>query len=333
MAKTRLDRPFVGIPSFLRSAICTDLDRLDAAIAVMGVPFDEGSPYLAGSRMGPRALREHSLRFGGGGSKGFSNPETAKQYLEYEMANGLIVDTGDADILPTNVEKTFENVTRMTRAILDRGAMPLVLGGDHAITYPVVRAFDTPLHVVHFDAHTDYAPFVHDLRFTNQHPFRHITPMKHVLSLTQVGIRSLRESEEMVGGSKRDGNRVVTMPEFRRLTPEGLAKVVPANTPCYVSIDVDVLDISLVPGCVSAEPNGMTYAELRDSLKAIAERADVIGFDFVEVNPQLDVGTGVTSYLGVHTVIEFLGHICDQPRWVAKRKKRAAGQTAKRRRS
>src|SRR5579863_8387631 len=138
MAGTRVDRPFVGIPSFLRAPICADLDRLSAAIAVMGVPFDEGSPYLAGSRMGPRALREHSLRFVGGGSKGFYNPEDAKQYLEYEMAHGLIVDAGDVDILPTNVEKTFDNITAMTRAILDCGAMPLVLGGDHSITFPVV---------------------------------------------------------------------------------------------------------------------------------------------------------------------------------------------------
>ncbi len=152
--------------------------------------------------------------------------------------------------------------------------------------------------------------------------------MKHVLSLTQIGIRSLRESEEMVGGSRRDGNRVITMPEFRRLTPAGLARLLPADAPCYVSIDVDVLDISLVPGCVSAEPNGMTYAELRDSLKELARHVDVIGFDFVEVNPQLDVGTGVTSYLGVHTVLEFLGHICDQPRWAARRKKHLARQAS-----
>jgi agmatinase len=331
MTGTPVDRPFVGIPTFLRSPICTDLDQLSAAIAVMGVPFDEGSPYLAGSRLGPRALREHSLRFVGGGSKGFYNPESAKQYLDYEMTHGLIVDAGDADILPTNVEKTFENITAITRAILARGAMPLVLGGDHSITYPVIRGFDSPLHVVHFDAHTDYAPFIHDLRFTNQHPFRHITPMKHVLSLTQVGIRSLRESEEMVRDSQRDGNRVVMMSEFRNLGPAGIAKLVPADAPCYISIDVDVLDISLVPGCVSAEPNGMTYAELRDTLKELAIRANVIGFDFVEVNPQLDVGTGVTSYLGVHTVIEFLGHICDQPRWVAKRRGPEIGSSAKRR--
>src|SRR6059058_6138036 len=109
----RIDRPFVGIPSFLRAPICTDLDRLDGAIAVLGVPFDEGSPFLAGSRLGPRALREHSLRFVSGGG-GFYNPETRRSYLDVELKNGLIVDVGDADVAPTNVEKTFASATEMT---------------------------------------------------------------------------------------------------------------------------------------------------------------------------------------------------------------------------
>jgi len=91
-----------------------------------------------------------------------------------------------------------------------------------------------------------------------------------------------------------------------------------------ISIDVDAMDMSLVPGCVSAEPNGLTYPELRDSLKAIAERHDIAGFDFVEVNPPLDVGTGVTAYLGALTVVEFLGNICAQPRWTARRNTRRA---------
>lgn len=312
----RINRPFVGIPSFLRAPICTELDKFSGAIAIMGVPFDEGSPYLAGSRMGPRALREHSLRFVSGAG-GFYNPETRKKYLDVELTQNLIVDIGDADVAPTNVERTFDDVTNMVRIVLDRGALPVVLGGDHSITYPIVRGFSEKLHVIHFDAHSDYAPFVHDLRFTNGHAFRHIAPMPHVESLTQVGIRSLRHSPEMVEDSINDGNRVVTMPEFHEMGPRGVAGVVPKGAAVYVSIDVDVLDLSLVPGCVSAEPNGMSYAELRDTLKAIAEHARVIGFDFVEVNPQLDVGTGVTSYLGAHTVIEFLGHICDQSYWVA----------------
>jgi agmatinase len=317
----RINRPFVGIPSFLRAPILTDPDACEAAIAVMGVPFDEGSPFLAGSRLGPRSLREHSLRFVAGDGAGFYNPETRRGYLDTELANGLIVDAGDADVAPTNVELTFANATEMTRTLVQRGALVAVLGGDHSITYPIVRGFSEKLHVIHFDAHLDYSPFVHDLRFTNAHAFRHIRPMAHVESLTQVGIRSLRHSADVVEDALRDGNRMVTMQEFHQMTPAGVAALVPQDAACYVSIDVDVLDLSLIPGCVSAEPNGMSYAELRDTLKAIAERSRVVGFDFVEVNPQLDVATGVTSYLGAHTVIEFLGHICDQPRWAAHRAK------------
>ena len=82
---------------------------------------------------------------------------------------------------------------------------------------------------------------------------------------------------------------------------------------CYVSIDIDVLDLPLVPGCVSAEPNGMSYSELRDTLIAIARRMDVVGFDLVEVNSQLDVGTGITSYLAAHTISSFWATYATNP--------------------
>ena len=116
---------------------------------------------------------------------------------------------------------------------------------------------------------------------------------------------------------------MVTQEEFRDLGPWGVVESLPRDARCYVSIDIDVLDLPLVPGCVSAEPNGMTYAELRDTLAALAQHTDTVGFDMVEVNPMLDVGTGITSYLAAHTILEFLGHICDQPRWVARREARA----------
>jgi agmatinase len=314
--------PFVGIPSFLRSAICTDLDKLDADIAVLGTPTDEGSPFLPGSRFGPRGIREHSLRFGAGG-RGYYDPQERRQFLEYEMTHGRLVDVGDADVLPTNVVDTFQNITALTRRVLDRGALPVVLGGDHAISYPVVRAYNEPVHIVHFDAHLDYAPFVHGLEFTNGHAFRHIAHMQHVQSLTQVGIRSLRNTGEQIEDSLRDGNRVVTMEEFRDLHPNGLVEALPKDGRVYVSLDIDVLDLSLVPGCVSAEPDGMNYTELRKTLAALAEHTEIVGFDLVEVNPLLDVGTGVTTYLAAHTIVEFLGRICDQPRWVSRRQDRA----------
>lgn len=319
---TRVDRPYVGIPSFLRTPICTDLASLDAAVAVLGVPFDEGSPFLPGSRMAPRALREHSLRFGGAG---VYDPETRRSLLVEDLAGGHVVDAGDVDIHPTNVEATFDEITAAVRAILARGAMPVVLGGDHSITYPVFRAFDEDLHVFHFDAHTDFLPFEKGLRFTNSHAFRHIAGMESCLSLTQVGIRSLRHAPSHVEEVLESGrNRVIPMGDFRALGAAGIAGLVPEGSRIYVSIDVDAMDMSLVPGCVSAEPNGMSYVELRDSLKALAERHDIVGFDFVEVNPPLDVGTGVTAYLGALTVVEFLGHICAQPRFAARRARRVA---------
>ena len=323
----KLNRPFVGIPSFLRAPIETDLDALDADIAVFGVPFDEGSPFLAGSRMGPRSIREQSLRFAASDA-GLYDPETRRTFLAYELANRTIADVGDVDVWPTDVKSTFDNAIDLTRAVLAKGALPVVLGGDHSVTYPIVKGYEDeqPLHVIHFDAHIDYAPFIHDLRFTNGHAFRHIAPMQHVLSLTQVGIRSLRSHEAHIQDSIDDGNRVMTMGEFHEVGPTGVAEVVPRDARTYVSIDIDVLDLPLIPGCVSAEPNGMSYAELRDTLAAIAEHCNVVGLDLVEVNPTLDVGTGVTSYLAAHTVLEFLGNICLQPRWVQHREARAAAR-------
>ena len=309
---------FAGLVSFLRAPICHDLDNIDADIAIMGAPTDEGSPFMPGSRLGSRSIREHSLRFG---NDGYFDHDSDKVFLKYELENNRIVDVGDADVIPADVEGTFKNITDLTRMVLNSGAIPVVLGGDHAITFPVVRAYNTPLHVIHFDAHIDYSPFIHGYKYTNSHAFRHIHHMDHVKSLTQVGIRSVRNKKSQIEDSENDGNRVIGMKEFYEMGPNGMSTLVPKEAPVYVSIDIDVLDLPLVPGCVSAEPNGMTYAELRDSLCVLAQHANIIGFDLVEVNPQLDVGTGITSYMGAHTIMEFMGQICDQPRWVTKRGK------------
>jgi len=131
----RLDFPFVGVPSFLRSPLVQDLGELDADVAVLGVPTDEGSPFMPGSRFGPRSIREHSLRFVTD-PPGFFDPQERRRYLEREMRDNRIADVGDADVLPTNPADTFTNVTSATAAILARGALPVVIGGDHAVTFP-----------------------------------------------------------------------------------------------------------------------------------------------------------------------------------------------------
>jgi agmatinase len=312
--------PFAGIPSFLRVPIQAEISKLDADVAVLGVPTDEGSPFLPGSRFGPRSIREHSLRFG---ATGFYDGRSDRTYLEAELTNGRIADVGDIDVVPTDAEGTWAKTTDAVRSVLVAGAMPVVIGGDHAISAPVVRAFEGPVHVVHFDAHIDYSPFRHGFMYTNTHPMRHIRAMPQVKSITQIGIRSLRNAASDVHDSINDGNAVITMEELRDRGVGNVIAGVPSEARVYVSIDIDVLDMALVPGCVSAEPDGLSYAELRSALVGLSEHANVVGFDLVEVNPLLDVGTGVTSYLAAHTMVEFLGHICAQPRWTSLRQERA----------
>lgn len=304
---------FTGIATFLGSEHIRNIEDVkdrDIFIGIMGVPFDEGCPFAPGSRFGPRAIREQSLRFG---RNGYYNHQEDRMFLSAELERNVMVDVGDVDIIPTDIEGNLRRTTELARKILDRGALLIGLGGDHSVSYPLVRAYDIPIHVIHLDAHADFLPIRPGYEYTNTHPFRHISKLEHVKSLTQVGYRSIREASGVE--SRKAGNRVIGIDEFRKLGPEGIVNGVPENEPCYVSIDIDVLDISLVPGCVSAEPDGMTYAQLRDTLAAIAKHNKIVGFDMVEVTPQLDVLTGITSYLATQIIVEFLGQICDQPYW------------------
>jgi agmatinase len=142
------------------------------------------------------------------------------------MAADRLVDGGDADVLPTDVESTFRNITDTTRRVIGRGRFRWSSAATTGITFPVVRAFDEgidlPMHIVHFDAHLDYMPFVHGLSLTNQHAFRHIRRMAHVETLTQIGIRSLRGSQAMLEDSLRDfrARRTCPGPGYETSTSE-----------------------------------------------------------------------------------------------------------------
>ncbi len=317
MPDDRLNLPFTGLVSFLRSPVCSDLDRLDADIAVLGVPSDEGSPWKPGARFAPRKIREMSVRYAGYGpvqhQGGFYDIEEDRRYLDYERRAHRIVDVGDSDIIYTNVKETFDNITNDVSRLLRAGVLPVILGGDHAISYPVARAFEERFNVVHFDAHMDFRPFVHGVQWANGNPIRLISELPTCSQIIQVGIRSLRTSQADVADARARGNDIVTVPELRRRGPRGVLERLPEHEPVYVSIDIDVLDLPLVPGCASSEPNGISYDELRQTLFAIARNREVIGFDVVEVNPMLDVPSDNTSLLAAQLILEFLGRIVEHP--------------------
>jgi agmatinase len=293
--------------------------QLDGDIAILGIPTDEGTPWLPGSRMAPRAIREMSVRFASFGARGYGwyDLDEDRRFLDHESDHQRIVDCGDVDVIFTNVEQTFLNATSAVQTILKTGAMPVLIGGDHAISYPVVRAYAEPLDVVHFDAHMDYLPFLHGVSFSNSQPIRLISELPHVGRIIQVGIRSLRNRQSDVADSQARGNDVVTVKQLRQRGMAAVLDQLGEGRKVYVSIDIDVLDMPLVPGCQSAEVGGLSYEELKDALAHIAMHHEVVGFDLVEVNPLLDVASGNTSLLAAQLILEFLGRIVDHPAWQA----------------
>ena len=208
----------------------------------------------------------------------------------------------------------MDKLTTVIKKIIDQGILPIVLGGDHTITYPIVRGFNKPIHVVQFDAHMDYSKIEEGMKYTNSTSFRLLHELDHVKSLSQVGIRSMRDQKSDVNDALNNGSRIIKMSEIRDKGAENIWNHMPNGEDCYVTIDIDAYDMSLVPGCISAEPNGFYFDELKKALKSLNDKMNIVGFDFVEVNPKLDVGTNVTSYLGALTVAMFLGFIDEKRR-------------------
>ncbi|GHB25738.1 arginase family protein [Salinicola rhizosphaerae] len=303
---TKTNRAYCGIPTFLRADLCALGGEIPTdAMAVLGIPFDEASPFMPGARFAPRSLREHSLRFS---PQSYYDMTSDRTYLTDAVTGRAIVDAGDVDVVPVNVAATHHNITEAVAVLLAADAIPVVLGGDHSISFPVVSAFQRPIHVIQIDAHLDFAPITDTLTYTNGQPFRHISNLPQVQSVTHIGARSLRIREAEYRDTLAAGNRIVGMDEIRETAIEDWLGHIPADASVYLSVDIDAFDMSLVPGCVSGEPDGLDYRQMRSLLKAIVARFDLVGFDLVEINPQLDVATGATSYLGAQVLVELMGY-------------------------
>ncbi len=308
----QVNLPFTGIASFCKFPIHTDLETLSADVAIFGIPWDEGTGYRPGARFGPRSLREYSTRFAfherGGKKRGYWDIEYGKRHLEKIS----LTDCGDQDVLYLDGQRTFSAITDSLRKILSAKAFPVILGGDHSITFPVVRAFQKmkPLHVIHLDGHLDYNDSVEGVKLANASPIKRISELGFVGEIIQIGMRGIRAREDAFKDSMSRGNKIITMSDFRRRGIEEVLPQIPKGN-LYVTIDIDVLDPSIAPGTSSPEFDGMTYREMRDLLKGVASRGKVVGFDLTEVNPFLDM-VGLTQSAAVMIILEFLGAIFEK---------------------
>ena len=314
----------LGRPSFLDVPRCESLDALEADIAVVAFPYTV--PYTIEwsrqpSSWAPGAIREASLRY----------PRVLGHYdwdFGGEVFGGRkvrIVDCGDVLEVAGHYEDNGKNATAVIKAILARGAVPIILGGDHATTIPMMRAYDGrgPFCAVHIDAHLDWRDEVNGIHDGLSSPMRRASELPWVTSMFQVGLRAVGSARQReVDDSAAFGSVRVRAEEVHEMGVQAILRRVPDAPAYYISLDTDAIDPAIAPGINSMDFGGLTYFEVSNLLKGIAAKGKIVGFDVVEIAPGKD-HQNMTGLLAARLTLNLLGAMArggqvgsDTTRWV-----------------
>ena len=287
-------------PTFLGLPRQPELDSLNADIAILGVPT--GVPYpspglASGCAEAPRAIRERSLRFA-----------RFLGHHDFDL-NGPLLEDSALRIVDCGDVATPAEATAAVRTILDLGAVPIVLGGDDSIPIPVLRAYEgrTPITVVQIDAHLDFRDEVDGVREGYSSPMRRASEMEWVERILQVGLRGVGSARSGdVADAEAAGNVLIAAREVHRLGVETVFDRLPEASPCFISLDCDALDPSLMPAVAAPMPGGLSFDQAADLLRGVAARAPVVGMALTEMVPALDVN-GVSALTGVRLIANLIG--------------------------
>ena len=305
--KGRLNLPFVGISTFGKRPYVADWGAIDADVAILGAPFDFGTQFRAGARFGPRAVREASTLFSFGHAGAYDHEDDCT-YLGSEVR---IVDIGDADIVHTDTETSHANIETGVRAILKAGALPVVIGGDHSVNIPCIRAFDDqgPIHILQIDAHLDFVDVRHGVRHGHGNPMRRAAEKEYVTGITALGIRNVSSTaKDGYDAARAMGDDILSVRQVRKLGLEGVLARIPKGARIYVTIDIDGFCPSIAPGTGTPSHGGFLYYEVLEILQGVARGHEIVGIDLVEVAPDYDP-TQSTAILAAQVLLNFLGFI------------------------
>jgi agmatinase len=289
--------PYAGVSTLLDMPYQPDLENID--IALIGVPFDLGVYNRAGARLGPKAIRNVSLF----GSTNHFNKITPSALCR-------IADVGDVPVQHRyNLDDGIRDIEKYYQRIMDAGVAPISVGGDHSITYPILKAVgrETPVGLVHVDAHCDTDGWMGNTRFYHGAPFRNAV-LDGVLDgerTIQIGIRG--PAEPVWEFSYDSGMTVIHIEDFEEMGVKEVvrkAREVVGDGPTYISFDVDGLDPVYAPGTGTPEVGGLTTREALSLIRGL-RGLNLVGGDVVEVAPQYDPTTN-TARAAAQMMFEIL---------------------------
>ena len=293
-------REFMGVP-FLE-----DMHTLGGQdVAIVGVPLDCGTTFRSGTRWGPEAIRRMSLLGTG------YNPSMGVDLVEALT----MVDVGDVNVIPANIEKSFDQIARAVSYVHERAVFPVVLGGDHSIGYPDIRGLaphvEGNIGIIHFDRHADISEYNRDERMHGT-PWFHATniPNAPPTNLVQIGIGGWTQPREWYSTSRERRTTIMTMEDVDRYGIERVAEyaldIAWKQAKCvFLSFDIDCLDPAFAPGTGTPEPGGFLPREVLRLLQLVT-REGLAGMEVVEVSPPYDVAD-VTALLASRVIMDVLG--------------------------
>jgi len=310
---THQPRPSFQSPRFAQPATFMRLPHVEDPagldVAIVGVPFDAGTSYRPGARLGPREIRAQSSLI---------RPYSYFQKVApFDRLN--VADSGDVDAPPVSIEKCYDVVEARIGRIAESGARPLVVGGDHSISLPVLRALAKrhgPLALVQFDAHIDTWDEYFGGKYFHGTPFRRaieegiVDPKRFV----QVGIRGPMYGEDDFDFHRDHG---ITMIDIDQVKARGVAAVVAdvrrvAQGAAYMTFDIDAVDPAFAPGTGTPEVGGLTSHEAQQLVRGLAGLS-LVGGDVVEVAPVFDGPGQITALLAANIMFELLCAMAVRP--------------------
>jgi agmatinase len=291
---------FAGLLTFGGAPYTEDPAELEEVdVAIVGAPTDDLVSDRPGARFGPRAIRAAGCPAG---------PHLEAGVDAFEVLR--VVDFGDAAVLPADPAGSHEAIERTVGDVLDAGAIPIVLGGDHGIAEPDIRACAArhgPVGLVHFDTHTDTGSVVFGVEVSHGTPMRRLVEAGQVDPgrYVQIGLRGYWPGEEEFSWQRDQGIESVFMHEIREIGLEAaIERAVDSvgEGPVFLSVDIDVLDPAFAPGTGTPEPGGMSTADLMRACRELAARVDIVGAEVVEVIPT-SVGSADLAALAADRIV------------------------------
>jgi len=294
---------FAGIKTFMRLPQIKTTEGVD--VAIVGVPFDTGASYRVGARFGPEAIRSVSALL-----------RHHNEVLDVSIFDHCsVVDYGDLPVNPGYIEDSYKMIEEGLLPIIDGGVTPIMLGGDHSVTLPELRAMAKrhgPVALIHFDSHTDTGDKRFGRKYTHGTPFRRAVEEELILvdHSIQAGMRGSVYSRDSLDDARKMGFDLVTSVEAQERGIDELIRRIRdrvGDAKAFVTFDIDFVDPAYAPGTGTPEVGGFTSSEALRVVRGL-KGLNLVGFDLVEVLPQYDPSQ-ITALLAANLVYEFISLI------------------------